>query len=179
MDAEDMLLRQFLGIREPRRTELSASWIRSQQREDGTWSNFEGGPGNLSTTVEAYAALRLAGDPPEADHMRRAATFVCESGGLESARVFTHVWLALFGLYPWSRIPALPPEMIFLPRWFPLNVYDFACWARQTVVALTVVSAYRPVRPIPFGLDELRMGQPAPEPLPILTLLQSVTAITE
>jgi squalene-hopene/tetraprenyl-beta-curcumene cyclase len=169
MDAEDMLLRQFLGIREPRRTELSANWIRSQQREDGTWSNFEGGPGNLSTTVEAYAALRLAGDPPEAAHMRRAAAFVCESGGLESARVFTRIWLALFGLYPWSRIPALPPEMIFLPRWFPLNVYDFACWARQTIVALTVVSAYRPVRPIPIGLDELRVGQPASQPLPLST----------
>jgi squalene-hopene/tetraprenyl-beta-curcumene cyclase len=169
MDAEDMLLRQFLGIREPGRTELSANWIRSQQRADGTWSNFEGGPGNLSTTVEAYAALRLAGDPPEADHMRRAVAFVRESGGLESARVFTRIWLALFGLYPWSRIPALPPEMIFLPRWFPLNVYDFACWARQTIVALTVVSAYRPVRPIPFGLDELRVGEPDSEPLPLST----------
>lgn len=164
-----MLLRQFLGIREPRRTELSANWIRSQQRDDGTWSNFEGGPGNLSTTVEAYAALRLAGDPPEADHMRRAATFVRESGGLESARVFTRIWLALFGLYPWSRIPALPPEMIFLPRSVPLNVYDFACWARQTIVALTVVSAYRPVRALPFDLDELRVGEPASEPLPLST----------
>jgi squalene-hopene/tetraprenyl-beta-curcumene cyclase len=159
MDAEDMLLREFLGIRERRRTELSANWIRSQQRDDGTWANFEGGPGNLSTTVEAYAALRLSGDPPEAEHMRRAASFIRDAGGLESARAFTHIWLALFGLYPWSRVPALPPEMIFLPRWFPLNVYDFACWARQTIVALTVVWAYRPVRAAPFQLDELRMGE--------------------
>src|SRR5207247_7133012 len=89
MDAEDMLLREFLGIREPRRTELSAKWIRSQQRDDGTWSNFEGAPGNISTTVEAYAALRLAGDPADADHMRRAAAFIRDAGGLESARVFT------------------------------------------------------------------------------------------
>ena len=61
MDAEDMLLREFLGIREPRRTGLSANWIRSQQHDDGSWTNFEGGTANLSTTVEAYVALRLAG----------------------------------------------------------------------------------------------------------------------
>src|ERR671939_1698095 len=72
MDAEDMLLREFLGIREPGPTERSAAWIRSQQREDGSWSNFRGGPGDLSTTVEAYVALRLAGDSPAADHMQAA-----------------------------------------------------------------------------------------------------------
>src|SRR5580658_5390763 len=68
MDAEDMLLREFLGIRAADETERSAAWIRSQQREDGTWANFHGGPGDLSTTIEAYWALRLAGDPSEAAH---------------------------------------------------------------------------------------------------------------
>jgi squalene-hopene/tetraprenyl-beta-curcumene cyclase len=164
MDAEDMLLREFLGIREAHRTRLSANWIRSQQRDDGTWANFEAAPGNLSTTIEAYAALRLAGDSPDEEHMRRAAAFVQEAGGIESARVFTHIWLALFGLHPWDDVPALPPELIFLPRWFPLNVYDFACWARQTIVALTLTWAHRPVRPLPFGLDELRTGVPAAPP---------------
>src|ERR1700740_804875 len=75
MDAEDMLLREFLGVRRPEETERSAAWIRSQQREDGTWGNFDGAPGELSTTIEAYWALRLAGDTPEEEHMRRAAAF--------------------------------------------------------------------------------------------------------
>ena len=116
MDAEDMLLREFLGIRRAQETERSAAWIRSQQRADGTWANFHGGPGELSTTIEAYWALRLAGDPPEAEHMRAAAEFVRREGGLERARVFTHVWLGLFGLWSWERVPALPPEVILLPR---------------------------------------------------------------
>src|ERR1700709_1225224 len=73
MDAEDMLLREFLGIRKQDETERSAAWIRSQQRADGTWANFYGAPGELSTTIEAYWALRLAGDPAEAEHMRIAA----------------------------------------------------------------------------------------------------------
>src|ERR1700747_1383365 len=160
-DAEDMLLREFLGVRRADETERSAAWIRSQQRADGTWANFDGGPGELSTTIEAYWALRLAGDAPEAPHMRAAASFIRAQGGLERARVFTHVWLALFGLWSWERVPALPPEIILLPSWVPLNIYDFACWARQTIVALSLVKAHRPQRPLPFDLRELRdPGQP-------------------
>ena len=65
MDAEDLLLREFLGIRTEQETRRAAEWIRGQQREDGSWAKFFGGPGDLSTTVEAYVALRLAGEPPE------------------------------------------------------------------------------------------------------------------
>jgi squalene-hopene/tetraprenyl-beta-curcumene cyclase len=160
MDAEDMLLREFLGIRTVAETERSAAWIRSQQREDGTWANFHGGPGDLSTTVEAYWALRLAGDSAQEAHMRTAAEWVREQGGVEGARVFTHVWLALFGLWPWERIPALPPEIVMLPRWAPLNIYDFGCWARQTIVALSLVMARRPKKALEFDLRDLHGAQP-------------------
>ena len=73
MDAEDLLLREFLGIGDAAAIGRAANWIRSQQREDGSWANFYGAPANLSTTVEAYAALRLAGDEPEAPHMAARA----------------------------------------------------------------------------------------------------------
>ncbi|MFI4989324.1 MAG: squalene--hopene cyclase [Solirubrobacterales bacterium] len=158
MDAEDMLLREFLGVRTCEETERSAAWIRSQQRVDGTWTNFYGGPGDLSTTIEAYWALRLAGDSPEDAHMRIAAEWIRAHGGVARARVFTHLWLALFGLWSWDRVPALPPEVILLPSWVPLNVYDFACWARQTIVALSLVKAHRPARRLPFELSELDSG---------------------
>jgi squalene-hopene/tetraprenyl-beta-curcumene cyclase len=160
MDAEDLLLREFLGIPDERLTAAAAAWIRSQQRDDGTWANFHAGPADLSTTVEAYVALRLAGDEPGAPHMRAAAEAIRAMGGVERARVFTHVWLALFGLWPWRDVPALPAEVMLLAPWVPLNVYDFACWARQTVVALTIVCAARPRRPLAFGIDELRTGAP-------------------
>jgi squalene-hopene/tetraprenyl-beta-curcumene cyclase len=171
IDSEDLLLREFLGIRTPSVTERTALWIRSQQRDDGTWATFTGGPGDVSTTVEAYAALRLAGDPVEATHMEKAAAFVRDSGGFESSRVFTRMWLALGGRWSWDELPALPPEMILLPRWCPLNIYDFACWARQTIVALTVVAAHRPARPLPFQLDELRTGA-APPPMRSLRTIE-------
>jgi squalene-hopene/tetraprenyl-beta-curcumene cyclase len=158
MDAEDLLMREFLGIRTREETALAANWVRGRQQSDGGFANFHGGPSNLSTTIEAYAALRLAGDPPEAEHMKRARELVLGMGGIEASRVFTRMWLALFGEWSWRELPALPPELILLPAWFPLNVYDFACWARQTIVPLTVVAAHRPVRPLPFSLAELRAG---------------------
>ena len=158
MDAEDVLLRQFLGILDERVLADAARWIRSQQRTDGTWATFEGGPGDLSTTIEAYAALRLAGDSPDAEHLRRARAFVLASGGIEASRVFTRIWLALFGEWAWDELPAMPPELVLLPSWVPLNVYDWACWARQTVVPITVVATLRPVRPLPVSLAELRTG---------------------
>jgi squalene-hopene/tetraprenyl-beta-curcumene cyclase len=164
MDAEDLLLRQFLGVRTEEETAAAARWIASQQRDDGTWANFYGGPGDLSTTVEAYVALRLAGHPPEAAHMARAASWIRAAGGIPAARVFTRIWLALFGQWSWDDLPVMPPEMVYLPAWFPLNVYDWACWARQTIVPLTVVGSFRPVRSLPFGLDEIRLAQPPGQP---------------
>ena len=164
MDAEDLLLRQFLGVQDARTTEAAALFIRGEQRPDGTWATFHGGPAELSATIEAYVALRLAGDRPEDPHMARASRWVREQGGIAGSRVFTRVWLALFGWWRWDDLPELPPELIFLPKWFPLNIYDFGCWARQTVVPLTIVSAKRPVRPAPFVLDELHSDAADPNP---------------
>ncbi|QCX80253.1 Squalene--hopene cyclase [Streptomyces sp. YIM 121038] len=164
MDAEDLLLRQFLGIRDEATTRAAALFIRGEQRDDGTWATFYGGPGELSATIEAYVALRLAGDAPDAPHMARASVWIREQGGIAAARVFTRIWLALFGWWKWDDLPELPPELLYFPKWFPLNIYDFGCWARQTIVPLTVVSAKRPVRPAPFPLDELHTDPNVPNP---------------
>ena len=161
MDAEDLMLREFLQIRTREQTEAAARWIASKQREDGTWANFFGGPGDLSTTVEAYVALRLAGREPEEPHMARAARWIRAEGGVPATRVFTRIWLALFGQWSWDDLPVMPPELIYFPAWFPLNAYDWACWARQTIVPLTIVGALRPVRQLPFGLGELMPDDPA------------------
>jgi squalene-hopene/tetraprenyl-beta-curcumene cyclase len=169
IDAEDLFLREILGIRTGEQSRATAGWIRSRQRDDGTWANFHGGPPDLSTTVEAYVALRLSGDPPGATHLAAAADYITSAGGIERSRVFTRIWLAMLGLWSWDDVPVMPPELMFLPRWVPLNIYDFACWARQTIVALTVVSAHRPVVALEFGIDELRAGMPPSERAPLGT----------
>jgi len=164
MDAEDLLLREFLGIRTEQESAAAARWIRSRQRPDGTWANYYGGDADLSTTVEAYVALRLAGHPPDAAHMALAAGWIRGAGGIPATRVFTRIWLAMFGAWSWDDLPVMPPEMIYLPGWFPLNTSDWACWARQTIVPLTIVGSLRPVRPLPFGLPELRPAADALRP---------------
>jgi squalene-hopene/tetraprenyl-beta-curcumene cyclase len=162
MDAEDLLLRHYLGILSPDVAGAAARWIRSQQRPDGAWATFHGGPGDVSATVEAYVALRLAGDPTDAAHMASAADWVRHHGGLHATRVFTRIWLATVGAWDWEDLPVLPAEIMLLPPSVPLNIYDFGCWARQTIVALSVVMAHRPSHPLPFPIDELRSSTPPP-----------------
>ena len=167
MDAEDLMLRHFLGILDDPSADDTARWIRSSQNADGTWSTFFGGPGDLSTTIEAYLGLRLAGDQPDQTHMRAASEWIQRNGGIEGSRVFTRIWLAMLGGWSWEDLPVIPPEVMFLPSRVPLNIYDFACWARQTIVALTVVMAHRPCVSLPFAVDELRSGEiPGGRPTP-------------
>jgi squalene-hopene/tetraprenyl-beta-curcumene cyclase len=96
--------------------------------------------------------------------MKIAVDWITENGGLTATRVFTRIWLAISGLWSWDDLPVIPPEIIYLPSWFPLNIYDWGCWARQTIVALAVVASFKPSRPLPFDLDELYADTPGLPP---------------
>ncbi|HMX28705.1 MAG TPA: squalene--hopene cyclase, partial [Blastocatellia bacterium] len=111
--------------------------------------------GEISTTIEAYFALKLAGHAPDELPMQKARQFILERGGLVKARVFTKLHLALFGAYPWDGIPTLPPWFMFLPSWFPLNIYTMASWARSSTVPLLTVIDKRPVYDLGVRADEL------------------------
>src|SRR5256714_5177942 len=151
MIAQHLFWHHFAGLRTPELDRKIANELEARQRDDGTWSIWYGGPADLSTTIEAYAALVLAGrDPGDA-----AREYIRGQGGVARSRVFTKCFLALLGQWPWQRIPRVPPELILAPAWAPFSVYDFACWARQTVGPLSVVEALRPGRPAPIDLREI------------------------
>src|SRR5208283_3412828 len=107
--------------------------------------------------VEAYFALKLAGYSADSIPLKKARDFILESGGLEASRVFTKIFLALFGEFDWRAIPSIPVEINLLPSWFPGNIYNFSSWARSTIVPLSVVLDRKPVRPLPenIGVREL------------------------
>ncbi len=157
MAAELLLLEHFLGIGEPARWRKLSQYILDHQGADGSWPIYFGGPGDVSVTTEAYFALKLAGVDAHDPRMARAREFVIGQGGIGRARIFTKLWLALFGQFDWKAMPAMPPEAVLLPSRFPFNIYEFASWARATIVAILVVSSYRPVVAIPASatVDEL------------------------
>jgi squalene-hopene/tetraprenyl-beta-curcumene cyclase len=151
MAAEHLMLEHVLGVADPARWQKIAAYLFSKQLDDGSWPIYFGGPGDLSVTVEAYAALKLAGFPADDARLAKARAFVLDKGGVVRARIFTRVWLAMLGESDWAALPAMPPEAALLPDWSPFNIYEFACWARGTIMGILVVWAYRPVVPVPAG----------------------------
>lgn len=158
MEAEWLLAMHFLGYKHPRQQDLVATLLKAQ-RPDGSWEAYFDAPqGDINGTVECYAALRCVGMSPDDEPLVRARNWIFAHGGLRGIRVFTRYWLALLGEWPWSATPNLPPEVIANPRhWFAFDIYNFASWARATLLPLAVLSARRAVRPLPPGrrLDEL------------------------
>ncbi len=147
--AEHVFVTHILGVGSQELWEKIARYLLSQQREDGTWANGYGAPGDLSTTIEAYLALKMAGVNPDSQPMAQAREWILARGGVEKGRVFTKIWLALLGEWPWEATPVLPPELVLLPKWFPVNLYAFGSWARGTIVPLTILRALKPIHPIP------------------------------
>lgn len=155
MTAEHVLLLRFLQLDVEPIRRGAIRHLEEQQREDGSWALYYDGPADLSTTIEAYAALKVLGVDPVCPRMRRALRVIQEQGGVAQARVFTKIWLALFGQYPWAGVPSMPPELVYLPAAVPFNLYDFACWARGTIAPLLLVLSQRPYRPLDCTLAEL------------------------
>ncbi|HEY8755790.1 MAG TPA: squalene--hopene cyclase [Candidatus Dormibacteraeota bacterium] len=155
MTAEHVLLLRFLGLSHDDIREGATRHLLEAQREDGSWALYHDAPADLSTTIEAYVALRVLGLEATRPELRSALRVILDQGGVAHARVFTKIWLALFGAYPWDGVPSMPPELVWLPPQIPLSLYDFACWARGTVAPLLIVISRRPRRPLPFSLDEL------------------------
>lgn len=178
MEAEWLLAMHVLGYDHPRKQDIAATLLKSQ-RADGSWEIYYDAPqGDINTTVEAYAALRSIGMSPQDEALVRAREWILAHGGLAKTRVFTRYWLALLGEWPWDQTPNLPPELLATPKWFPFNIYNMASWARATLVPLAVLSARRPVKPLPPDrrLDELfprgrdRMDYRLPSDMPFLSL---------
>jgi squalene-hopene/tetraprenyl-beta-curcumene cyclase len=163
MTAQHLFLLEFLRLRDEDTTRRLVNELLHRQRGDGTWAVYWGGDPDLAATTEAYAALRMAGLDADDERLSGARRFIEDRGGIGASRVFTRIWLALFGLWSWDEIPQLPPELVLMRPEMPISVYSFSCWARQTIVPLTVVMHYRPVRKLPPErlCHELNLG-PAP-----------------
>ncbi|MEM9445700.1 MAG: squalene--hopene cyclase [Verrucomicrobiota bacterium] len=158
MEAEWVLAMHFLGVEDDPKYQKVLKCILNKQRSDGSWEVYYGASGgDINTTVECYVALRVAGYDKDCDALKKARAWILRHGGLKEVRNFTKYWLALIGEWPWEHTPTLPPELIYLPPSMPFNIYQFASWARGTIIPLAILSARRAVVPLPKDkkLDEL------------------------
>src|SRR5271157_5261983 len=161
--AEYVLLRHFRG--ETPDVELErkiAVYLRRIQGADGGWPLFHQGAFDISASVKAYFALKMIGDDPQAAHMRRAREAVLAHGGAARSNVFTRFLLALYGEIPWRGVPAMPVEVMLLPRWFPFHLSKISYWARTVLAPLLVLQALKPQAKNPRGvrIDELFAAPP-------------------
>ena len=154
---EYLMLLHFVGIMDRQRDRKIASYILGKQRPDGTWPIHFGGKGDLNATIEAYFALKLVGMGPDEPPLRRAREFILAQGGVGAARVFTKIFLALFGQVSWKYLPSLPVEFMLLPPRFPFGIYNVSSWARATIVPMMIILETRPVVHPPENarIDEL------------------------
>ncbi len=163
--AEYILMMHFMDEIDPPLETRIAAYLREHQAEHGGWPLFQGGDFDMSCTVKAYYALKLAGDAPEAPHMARARAAILARGGAARSNVFTRIALALFGQVPWRAVPFIPVEIMFLPRWFFFHLSKVSYWSRTVMVPLFILCSLKPraANPRGIGIAELFVTPPGEE----------------
>src|SRR5712675_2540273 len=146
-----------LGKTDPVRIAKLATYVRSKQLDDGGWSIYPGGRSELNATCKAYFALKLAGDDPNSSSLSAARETIHRLGGLENTNSYVRFYLALVGALGWELVPAIPPELMLLPNWFFINIYEMSSWTRGIVIPMAILSAIRPDWRLPerARVDEL------------------------
>ena len=157
LTSEYLMLRRFLGRVDQNLERKAANYLRAKQLPDGGWDLFPGSPSDISATVKAYFALKLVGHGPDEPFMAKARENILAKGGVTKANVFTKITLALFGQYDWRGIPAMPIEIMLLPRQSYFNIYEVSYWSRTVIVPLCILMDLKPVCRIPEAarIDEL------------------------
>ncbi len=163
--AEYILMMHFMDEVDEALEAKIAVYLREAQDDHGGWALHPGGELDVSATVKAYYALKLAGDDPDEPHMIRAREAVLARGGAANANVFTHITLALFEQIPWRGVPFIPVEIILLPKWFPFHISKVSYWSRVVMVPLFVLCTLKPraANPSGVGIRELFTVPPEEE----------------
>lgn len=163
--SEYILMMHFMDeVDRPLELKLAA-YIRRRQMEEGGWSLYNGGHFDISGSVKAYYALKLAGDDVNAEHMSRARALILSHGGAARANVFTRIALAQFGQVPWYAIPFMPVELMLAPRWFPITLNKVSYWSRTVMVPLLALCSLKVKarNPSGIGISELFVVPPYEE----------------
>jgi squalene-hopene/tetraprenyl-beta-curcumene cyclase len=167
LESEYILLLAYLGRERSEVARKAANYILKQQLPGGGWAIYAGGPLELSASVKAYFALKVVGHRPNEPYMVRAREAILAAGGAEKINSFTRYYLALLGILSYAQCPAVPPEVILLPKWMPFNIYEMSAWSRTILIPLSILWAYKPARKLPEELGIRELFRTRPEDLPV------------
>jgi squalene-hopene/tetraprenyl-beta-curcumene cyclase len=157
LESEYILILAWAGRGDRPEIAAAAGRILAEQLAGGGWAIHPDGPVDVSASVKAYLALKLAGHDPDSEPLCRARLAIEEAGGPWAVNSFTKFYLALLGQLSYDACPAVPPEMVLLPDWFPVNLHRVSAWSRTMIVPLSLIWAFKPVR-VPAagrGIEEL------------------------
>lgn len=152
--SEHALFRQSLGLDLSITGPPIKKWLLSQQNPDGSWGIAPDYPGDISTSTEAYLALKILGMSPSDPEMEQGRKWILSAGGVAIVRIFSRIFLAMFGLFPWDACPQLPAESILAPRQSPINIYKVSSWARSNIVPLLIIRHHEPCYTLPNGTSK-------------------------
>lgn len=165
LESDTITLFAYMGWLDRKKDKVQqlANFILKRQLPDGGWNIYKNGPAEISATVKAYWALKIAGHSANEPAMMKARQKIAQLGGIHKVNSYSKFYMALFGLYSWKGVPAIPPELMLFPKWFYFNIYEMSSWTRGIVIPLSIVWAHQPKKTLPDSarLDELfEVGKP-------------------
>ncbi|MES1924619.1 squalene--hopene cyclase [Salinisphaera sp. T31B1] len=161
--AEYILMMHFVDDIEPGIQSRIANFLRHRQAAHGGWPLYHGGDLDVSASVKAYYALKLAGDDIDAPHMVHARQAILARGGAAASNVFTLIALAQFGQVPWRAVPFIPVEVMLMPKASPFHLSKVSYWSRTVMVPLFILCSLRTMARNPQGVNVRELFTVAPE----------------
>jgi squalene-hopene/tetraprenyl-beta-curcumene cyclase len=160
LEADYIFLHTLLESGDPGRLKRALTEMLRYQNEDGSWSIYPGGPGNLSLSVKCYFCTKLMGIGADDPRLVKCREWILAHGGVVECNTFTKMYLCALGQYDYDAVPAIPPEIVLFPKWFYFNIYEISSWSRSILVPLAIIYAKKPFKKIPSeqGIDELFVG---------------------
>src|SRR6201993_3918583 len=160
LEADYIFVHRFLGTGDEGKMRRALPEMLRFQNDDGSWSIYPSGPGNISLTVKCYFAGKLMGMTAGEPILVKAREWILAHGGVVECNTFTKIYLCALGQYEYDAVPAVPPEIVLFPNWFYFNIYEISSWSRAILVPLSIMYAKKIFKKIPNeqGIDELFVG---------------------
>jgi squalene-hopene/tetraprenyl-beta-curcumene cyclase len=160
LEADYIFLHTLLESGDPGRLKRAFTEMMRYQNDDGSWSIFPGGPGNISLSVKCYFSAKLSGLGADDPRLAKCRNWVLAHGGVTACNTFTKMYLCSLGQYDYDAAPAIPPEIVLFPKWFYFNIYEISAWSRSILIPLAIIYAKKPYKKIPpeQGIEELFVG---------------------